>query len=716
MAVLTDELYGNPNSRAALSLLAYCHYTLQDFNGALQCYEQLITLYPEQRSYLLNYAKCLFQTGDYEKALKTAVRYAEKFNTNNNNNNNGSSTNGNNNSNNHAGEGASVAENNSLLGDQAKKSAALRKSREADHYDDFAAAELIKLQAAIKYAQEEEPTLAARALLEQMPTDGQASGGSHSSGMHLVDREANLGCLLYKEKRYEEAIEKFNSCLQATNRKPDLLYNLAVSYYQLRRYGEAAAYIGEIIEQGIEEHPELAVGANTEGGIEVRSVGNTETLHESALVEAFNLRAAIEYQLKNLEAAREALTDMPPRAEEELDAVTLHNIALLSMDSNPVEGFEKLQFLIGQGTGTDQGAQGPANGPPNFPPETFANLLLLYCKHDYFELAADLMAENATYTYRYLSPYLYEFLDALITQQTSPEEAYQRFDELAARHTDALRRQAKQIAEARANRQRETLKRLTAAHEETLALYIPVLMAQAKIYWELEAYANVEKVFRKSAEFCNDLDLWKLNVAHVLFMQENKFKEATGFYEQLVRRSYDRILNVSAIVLANLCVSYIMTGQNEDAEELMRKIEKEEEEALLGAVADAGEQKKVFHLCIVNLVIGTLYCSKGNYEFGISRVIKSLDPFPKKLGTDTWFYAKRCFLAMLEAMARQVMVVRDGVLEECLAFLTSAEVHGRNVKAVVEAPLELETLHPGRNTVTYEARLLKALLLELMDG
>lgn len=34
---------------------------------------------------------------------------------------------------------------------------------------------------------------------------------------------------------------------------------------------------------------------------------------------------------------------------------------------------------------------------------------------------------------------------------------------------------------------------------------------------------------------------------------------------------------MTAIVLANLCVSYIMTSQNEDAEELMRKIEKEEE-------------------------------------------------------------------------------------------------------------------------------------------
>ena len=60
-----------------------------------------------------------------------------------------------------------------------------------------------------------------------------------------------------------------------------------------------------------------------------------------------------------------------------------------------------------------------------------------------------------------------------------------------------------------------------------------------------------------------------------------------------------QILNVSAIVLANLCVSYIMTSQNEEAEEMMRKIEKEEEQ-----LAYDDPDKKVFHLCIVNLVIG----------------------------------------------------------------------------------------------------------------
>jgi tetratricopeptide repeat protein 30 len=42
-----------------------------------------------------------------------------------------------------------------------------------------------------------------------------------------------------------------------------------------------------------------------------------------------------------------------------------------------------------------------------------------------------------------------------------------------------------------------------------------------------------------------------------------------------------------------------MTSQNEEAEEMMRKIEKEEEQ-----LAYEDPDKKVFHLCIVNLVIG----------------------------------------------------------------------------------------------------------------
>lgn len=131
------------------------------------------------------------------------------------------------------------------------------------------------------------------------------------------------------------------------------------------------------------------------------------------------------------------------------------------------------------------------------------------------------MAENAHFTYKYLTPYLYEFLDALITQQTSPEDAYRKFDEMASKHADALRKLMKQLQEGKQSNQMDenTVKRLTGEYDETLELYVPVLMSQAKIYWDMESYHQVEKLFRKSVEFCNEHDTWKLNVAHVLFMQ-----------------------------------------------------------------------------------------------------------------------------------------------------------------------------------------------------
>lgn len=101
-------------------------------------------------------------------------------------------------------------------------------------------------------------------------------------------------------------------------------------------------------------------------------------------------------------------------------------------------------------------------------------------------------------------------------------------------------------------------------------------------------------------------------------------------------------MSVPAIIVANLCVCYIMSNHNQEAEELMRKLEQEEEVRM-----NEDPAKKVYHMCIINLVIGTLYCSKNNYEFGISRVTKALEPQNRRLGPDTWFYAKRCLLAIL---------------------------------------------------------------------
>ena len=69
---------------------------------------------------------------------------------------------------------------------------------------------------------------------------------------------------------------------------------------------------------------------------------------------------------------------------------------------------------------------------------------------------------------------------------------------------------------------------------------------------------------------------------------------------------------------------------------------------------------------------------------------------------------------MIENLAKHMIMLKDEVLRDCLLFLEQCELYGRDVVAHVEAPLEEERMHPGKNTVTYEARQLKALLLQLM--
>ena len=57
-----------------------------------------------------------------------------------------------------------------------------------------------------------------------------------------------------------------------------------------------------------------------------------------------------------------------------------------------------------------------------------------------------------------------------------------------------------------------------------------------------------------------------------------------------------------------------------------------------------------------------LLLSAGNFEFGIARVMKALQPCTTKLNMNTWFYAKRCLLALMDAVAKQLVVLPVGLL------------------------------------------------------
>ncbi|VDK46826.1 unnamed protein product [Cylicostephanus goldi] len=334
--VLQYELQRTPNNRAALTLLGYCYYYCQDYINAVDAYAQLADLFPNFPEYKLYHAQALYNAFMLPEALQIV----------------------------------STIEEQSLLGD------------------------VIKLESAIKYREEDLNN--ARILVEQYPADD-------------PDTEMNLACLDYKDGDYDKALERFNNASSVMGYQPELAYAIALCHYRKKEYSQALKFINDIVDRGIKDHPgqeifpilvaslllaefvndfpKLGVGMVTEG-MDLRSVGNTMKLHETSLVEALNLKFAVEYKLKNYTAANEALTDMPPRSEEELDAVTLHNQALIGIDTDPSDGFAKLQYLLSQNP---------------FPPETFANLLLLYCKYEYYDLAADVLAENTHLTFKYLT-------------------------------------------------------------------------------------------------------------------------------------------------------------------------------------------------------------------------------------------------------------------------------------------------------------------------
>jgi len=67
------------------------------------------------------------------------------------------------------------------------------------------------------------------------------------------------------------------------------------------------------------------------------------------------------------DAAVSTLGRMPPRLEEELDPVTLHNQALFELSRQPAAAIDKLQYLL---------------HVDSFPAETFQNLLFICAQYE----------------------------------------------------------------------------------------------------------------------------------------------------------------------------------------------------------------------------------------------------------------------------------------------------------------------------------------------
>ena len=531
------------------------------------------------------------------------------------------------------------------------------------------------LQAAIRYA--EEDAQSAKALLAENDQED-------------MDVMLDQACVLYKEDRFEEALAKYMEVKRVHGFVPEVAYCIALCYYRLNRLSETVQMIAEIKAQASREHPELlrSLAGDT---VDFDAQGLIQKAKDAFLVEALNLMSALNYDQRHFSEAKEVLRELPNRNEEELDPVTLHNTALVTMEEDPTSSFNKLTFLMQQ--------------EPS-PPETFRNLLLGYCKFEYYSLAADLLAENKELALRTMGKPMMDFLDAYLMCATSKEEAYREFDKLCKANADILRRLVREVEDCRKTHDDAQQMALTLQYEAAVNDLVPILMSQAKIFWDMEKYQLVELLLLKYGDFCVDNRIWKLNLAHTYFMEPSKMADAISLYEPLVLGE-DNMLDVEAIIVANLCVAYVVTEQNDLADTLITRVTEQETEKL-----KEDENAKLYHLAIIHLVIGTLYCAHKNFEFGIDYIFKAFNPMHQKLNADTWFYAKKCLFELLRAMALRQYILPDKIFEKVCEFLDEVDKNGKKIESIIDLTVAAEEARENQ-TVSFEARVIKAMLLRM---
>lgn len=96
---------------------------------------------------------------------------------------------------------------------------------------------------------------------------------------------------------------------------------------------------------------------------------------------------------------------------------------------------------------------------------------------------------------------------------------------------------------------------------------------------------------------------------------------------------------------------------------------------------------------------------QNNYDFGICRVMKSMEPYHRKLGPDTWYYAKRCFLGLAVTLAKHMTTIRDSTMDDILEFLDCADQHGKDIYTTTAPDTQNNNAAEINHTISYEVRM-----------
>ena len=144
----------------------------------------------------------------------------------------------------------------------------------------------------------------------------------------LEDRQDTLvcrGCVLYKDNKFEDAKKVFTNA-KGLGESPDIEYNIGVCCYKMKMLSSAHNCIQNIIEDANKNHPDIVLKSRIYPGMPRQSLANSPALYESCLIEAYNLKAAIDYHLNNIELyqkineLQKRITDMEMTIGQDINA------------------------------------------------------------------------------------------------------------------------------------------------------------------------------------------------------------------------------------------------------------------------------------------------------------------------------------------------------------------------------------------------------------
>lgn len=179
----------------------------------------------------------------------------------------------------------------------------------------------------------------------------------------------------------------------------------------------------------------------------------------------------------------------------------------------------------------------------------------------------------------------------------------------------------------------------------------------ARHLYDRQKYDELETLHSRMGHVFNTSPDWTINIANASFAQK-KYETACKYYESVVLGTKESLLVLSPAILANLCVCWLESDQNDRAEQLMTDVHELEV-----------KHDNHIHSTIINLVIGYLYCSKGNFEFGMDRVMESLKE-ERNMQSETWFYCKSVFMTLTSAAASGTGPhLADNFIDRMVSFL-----------------------------------------------